>query len=589
MKRILIILTAFAFAVGCCGQTFAGGQKNLVRKGHGDRLVENATTDVWSLGGYAYTGTFNNPCGGEPGAGVWIWDVHNKNKPSFDGIIPSPVGSRSNDVKAATMNSGDILVHSNESCGGGPGGFEIYSVDDPSSPVFLSSVRIDELNAISDTLFGGLTDLGVHNLFLFSQGNLDYVGVASEGAFDNFRIYDITDPTNPVLVSGWGAEEIFDPGVGDELADVNRVLNAALWLLDGFGASNNRFLHDVTVSADATRAYLSNWDAGLVLLDISDPTDPQLVSVALDPAGGSPDGEVNSHAAWPSEDGSIVVESEEDFSAWEGFFAPGNLTLDSVTPGDPTIPGTAISTVAGDDFEANQTLNFGTVDGSSVVVSSGPLAGNTYPAIELSTAAGSPTFASTGPLMGELVWIGRACNGDPILNAPFPAGGIAIVRREACTFEEKANTAASLGAVAVVVANTAISTPWGGLRIWDYTDPANPVLASTFNTTCSASTAPGGDCDPDGTYTAHNVQVETKGDKVYAYVSWYSDGMYMLDVTDPYNPVQVARFFDNSDKFKASNGGNPHNFWGVYKEPKSPWILGSDKNGGLSIFKDLDE
>ena len=63
----------------------------------------------------------------------------------------------------------------------------------------------------------------------------------------------------------------------------------------------------------------------------------------------------------------------------------------------------------------------------------------------------------------------------------------------------------------------------------------------------------------------------------------------MLDVTDPYNPVQVARFFDNSDKFKASNGGNPHNFWGVYKEPKSPWILGSDKNGGLSIFKDLDE
>ena len=158
------------------------GSKTLDVVGRGVRNVGDATTDVWAYGGYAYTGTFNSPCGGEPGAGVWIWDVHNKNKPSFEGIIPSPVGSRSNDVKAATMNSGDILVHSNESCGGGPGGFEIYNVDDPSSPVFLSSVRINELNAISDDLFGGLNDLAVHNLFLFRQGNLDYVGVVSEGA-----------------------------------------------------------------------------------------------------------------------------------------------------------------------------------------------------------------------------------------------------------------------------------------------------------------------------------------------------------------------------------------------------------------------
>lgn len=570
--------------------------KNLANTSRGERLVRDATTDVWAHNGYGYTGTFSSPCGGDPNAGIWIWDVHNHNHVSFVGIIPSPAGSRSNDVKVATMNSGDILVHSNEVCGaGGVGGFEVYNVNDPTNPVHLAHVQVDEINPITDALFGGLSDNGVHNLFLFTQGNKDYVAAQSEGAFDGFQIFDITDPANPSLVSGWGAEEVFDPGVGDltDLSDpnqVNRVLNAALWLLSGFGASANRFLHDFTITPDGTKAYLAHWDAGLILLDISDVSHPQLVSVALDQANGSPgDGEVNSHSVWPSEDGRIVVEGEEDFSAWEALIPPSNLTLDSSVPGDPTIPATAVSTTVGDDFEANQVGNSGTVDGSSVNVTGGPLAGNTYAAIELATAAGSPTFADTGSISAGLVFIGRACPGDPILNTgAFNPADVAVVRRGACFFEDKANTAASLGASAVVIANNQASTPWSGLRIWDYSDPANPVLASTFDTVCSASTAPGGNCDPAGTYSSHNVVVETTDDgQVKAYVSWYWNGMLILDVTDPYNPVEIARFFDNTPEFLAGNGGNPHDFWGVYKEVGSPWVYGSDRNGGLYSFKEF--
>ena len=577
--------------------------KNIDQRGRGDRLEEESTTDVWVLGNYAYTGTFNSPCGGESGAGVWIWDVRNPNKTKFVDIIPSPTGSRSNDVKVASMNSGDILVHSNESCGGGPGGFEIYDVDDPKNPVPMASVTINEsdLNAISPLFFapGSLDDVGVHNLFLFTQGSNDYVGVVAGTAFDNFMIYDITDPANPsaIPVGSWGAEELvpgLPPGVDDYsdlvLGDTDPTgsitLNALLDLFTGFGASQNKFLHDITISADGTQAYLANWDAGLVLLDISDVTDPQLVSVALDVANGSLDGEVNSHAVWPSEDGSIVVEGEEDFSAWEAAVPPGNLTIDSSFPGDPTIPGTAIATSAGDDFEANQTGEIGTVDGSSVVVTSGNLAGNSYVAIELATAAGSPTFGTTGPLTGELVFIGQACGppiSDLILNAGvFDPGDIAVVRRGACFFEDKAATAASLGASAVIIANNiAPSTEWSGLRIWDYSDPANPVLASTFNTTCSASTSPAGACATFGTYSVHNVIVETTGNKVKAYVSWYSDGMLVLDVSDPWNPVEVGRFLDAS-----SNGGEPNDFWGVYKVPNDPFFYGSDRNGGLYAFKE---
>ena len=187
----------------------------------------------------------------------------------------------------------------------------------------LASVTINEsdLSAISPLFFiGGLADVGVHNLFLFTQDSEDFVAAVSGGAFDNFRIYKITDPTAPVLVSGWGAEEIFDPGVGDlTLANDptgSRTLAAILDLFDGFGSSQNKFLHDITINEDGDRAYLSNWDAGLVLLDISDVSDPQVVSVALD-LDADGDMEVNSHAAWPSEDGSVVVEGNEDFAPFE--------------------------------------------------------------------------------------------------------------------------------------------------------------------------------------------------------------------------------------------------------------------------------
>jgi hypothetical protein len=418
---------------------FAKVTKNLDLVGTGSRAIPLATTDVWAHDGYAYTGTFNSPCGGDPEAGIWVWDVHNANNPSFVGVIPSPTGSRSNDVKAAAMNSGDILVHSNESCAGGPGGFEIYNVEDPANPVFLARVQTDDVNAFLRNIFG-FVDFGVQNLFLFTQGENDYVAAAVESEFGNFQIFDITDPTNPSLVGFWGAEQLHRPDVTDwaNLADFGIILDADSYLFSGFGDSQNRFLRDVTINADGTRAYLANWDAGLILLDISDPTNPILVSQAIDPT--SEDGEVNSNSVWPSEDGTVVVEGEEDL--------------------------------------------------------------------------------------------------DPFVSA------------------------------------SAVPNGWSGFRIWDYSDPANPVLVSTFNTVCSA-TVIDDTCDPAGTYSSHNVVVETTGNKVKAYVSWYDQGVVILDITDPSNPIETARYTAPGE-----------NFWGIYKEPKSPLIYGSDRNNGLVIFKE---
>jgi hypothetical protein len=557
--------------------------KNLAPAGRGVRRSANSTTDVWTLGRFAYTGTFNSPCGGEDDAGIFIWDVHNPNKVTQAGFIPSPPGSRSNDVKVASLNSGDILVHSNESCAGGPGGFEIYNVDDPTNPMFLAHVQVDEIAEITPFFFapGSLEDNGVHNLWLFTQGPNDYVAAQSEGVFDGFQIFDITDPTHPALVSGWGAEEIFDPGVGDlTLADDPtgaRTLNSILWLLgtapfNGFGASQNRFLHDFTITPDGTRAYLAHWDAGLILLDISDPANPTPISVALDPVNGSIDGEVNSHSVWPNADGTIVVEGEEDFSVFEGETVPGNLSLQNLN----TIPGVSASTSTGDTFESNQTGNTGTLTATSLTVNAGSLAGSVFDVVEM-TANNVPLGG--GSVSGGLVWVGRACPGDTLLNLPAP-GDIAIVRRGACLFSDKEANVAAAGAAAVVIANDEQSSVWSGLRIWDYSDPANPVLASTFNTVCSANPADAS-CDPRGTYSSHNVIVEDSS----AYVSWYSDGVLVIDISDPYDPVEVGRYHRAGVDFEAENGGI-QNVWGIYKEENAPWIYASDRNGGLYVLKE---
>ncbi len=311
--------------------------KNLSVAGRGERLAPNVTTDVWAHDGYAYTGTFSTLCSDGPGgneSGIWVWDVHNPNKPEKVGVIESAVGTKANDVKVASMNSGDILVLSNEICGeGGVGGVDVYNVDDPENPVFLSRIQVDDANVALREAFG-VTDTGVHNMYLFTQGDRDLVGVSGEGDFGNFQIFDITDPTAPTLVSTWGpenaefAEELAAFGLtsfaeGDldfwlgEGFDL--LIEADTWLFSGFGASANRIMHDLYVTDDGTQAYVNFWDAGMVLLDITDPANPVYISTAIAP--DSEDGEVNSHSVWPTADGSVVVEGEEDFAPYEARLA----------------------------------------------------------------------------------------------------------------------------------------------------------------------------------------------------------------------------------------------------------------------------
>jgi hypothetical protein len=114
---------------------------------------------------------------------------------------------------------------------------------------------------------------------------------------------------------------------------------------------------------------------------------------------------------------------------------------------------------------------------------------------------------------------------------------------------------------------------WGYLRVFDVQNPAEPVQVGRFATPNSRTTR------RDGTYTIHNPVVV--GDR--AFLSWYSDGIRVLDIADPAQPREVASFVPPPavDPY----GTNPRSVqvWGVYVEGNL--VLASDMNAGLYVLR----
>lgn len=114
---------------------------------------------------------------------------------------------------------------------------------------------------------------------------------------------------------------------------------------------------------------------------------------------------------------------------------------------------------------------------------------------------------------------------------------------------------------------------WGYLRIFDVRNRAAPIQVGRYVTPNSQTAR------RDGTYTIHNPFVV--GDR--AFLSWYSDGIRVLDITDLAQPREVASFVPPAvaDPF----GTNPKSaqVWGVYVEGNL--VLASDMNAGLYVLR----
>ncbi|MFQ5628723.1 MAG: choice-of-anchor B family protein [bacterium] len=102
--------------------------------------------------------------------------------------------------------------------------------------------------------------------------------------------------------------------------------------------------------------------------------------------------------------------------------------------------------------------------------------------------------------------------------------------------------------------------PSPDVTVWDISDAGNPRRAAEF-------------ADP--TATVHNLQII--GD--YAFLSYYTAGFRILDVSDPENPQEAERFDTSFSSGEGFDGA-----FGVYAFAPSRNIYISDGQNGLFVF-----
>lgn len=281
--------------------------KNIQVLGHANPGGFNA--DVVAHRGYAYLGSWGNISDPDrfcPSQGVRVYDLKNPANPTLvstfaDGVSePDVAGTWTEKVIVRRVNTasftGDLAAVSFQNCRPEAEtfrGFGLYDVTDPANPKRLGLYRAE-----SETR-------GSHELWLQVRGDRAYVYTAiifselttapdagTPGRAD-FRIVDVSDPANPTDVGEWGAWA--ELGVPPIYRDEN-------------GVTRSNFVHSVI--GDGTRAYLSYWDLGTVILDVSDVADPKYIGRTE----FEPHEEGNAHSAWLGKGGNLLIQTDEDFN-----------------------------------------------------------------------------------------------------------------------------------------------------------------------------------------------------------------------------------------------------------------------------------
>lgn len=224
---------------------------------------ERFSSDLWLYGDYAYTGTWGrrvDPQGGSnPGNTLNTWSIVNPQAPVK--VSSLQVDARTvNDVKVRA--DGKLAVITHEGSNDGLNGVTFLDLSQPAAPRIVGR-------------FSEQLQPGVHNAWI--EG--DYAYLVVDGRGSGLRILNISDPGAPRVVAKFYA-----------------------------GSS---FLHDVYVRDGL--AFLSHWDAGLIILDVGNglvggsPEDPVEVG-RLSQFGGQ------THNAWYWPERGYVFVGEEDFS-----------------------------------------------------------------------------------------------------------------------------------------------------------------------------------------------------------------------------------------------------------------------------------
>jgi len=269
-------------ALGATAIAFSGpGAQHIRPLGHANPGGGYAG-DVFVHRSFAYLSSWHGMrC---PAQGVRVYDLRRRSRPRHVSTFAD--GASDIDVRgtwtektivqhvATPTFSGELAVVSFQNCPGTNSfrGFGLYDVTGPRAPKKLALIRTDPG--------------GSHEIWLQPVGGRAYVYTAipqaesGEPKSPGFRIYDATDPRHPSEVGSWIAP--------DSLRAGKRAV----------------FVHSVRVNPAATRAYLSYWDLGTVILDISKPANPRYL-------GRTTDTQNAAHSTALTPNGKVLIETHE--------------------------------------------------------------------------------------------------------------------------------------------------------------------------------------------------------------------------------------------------------------------------------------
>ena len=472
--------------------------------------------DIWMHGDYVYMGSYSS-CG----SGVQVFDIRTPESPRRLQSLFSHASTTFEDVMVVRAQtpffSGDLLATGLQPCNNdGARGVQLWDVTDPEFPQRLAFFDV-----------GARTE-GVHELYLFTKGDRALILAAvphseEKGQGGDLRIIDVSNPKQPRQIADWGIQS----KTGLNPAEISR------------GGIPGVFAHSAWANEQGTMAYISYWDAGVVILDISDPASPQF----LGRTNYAPGEEGNAHSAWPIQDGRFLLVADEDFSPGgsiveiEGFETP--LAPIYGTEGAGLIPSCIAGAIEGELSSTNFSGKIALVEGRDP--------STTYRANEIRDAGA----------VAVLVYED---------NPRFQTGFLPSITAASISRADGERLRAGLARGRPLRARISPdpNATWGFLRIYDIADPANPRQVSKI-TTDRTTECP----SMQGWHTVHNPFVV--GDTLY--LSWYADGVRSFDISDVTNPRPMGLFVPPGRA----------NVWGV--AARNDLVAISDINNGLYLLK----
>ncbi|MFD3166440.1 PA domain-containing protein [Herpetosiphon sp. NSE202] len=465
---------------------------------------------------------------------ITIIDVSDPRQPEVAGYSPVVKNVSLEDMDMARIGEQDIAIVGMQPCSGETKpGIQILDITDPSKPVelarFATTLGVHELDLTVNASGQALALLAAPTNNLF--GSTPRVEHRAE-----LWIVDLSTPSKPTKLSRWGIDQKPDWQMLD-YADLAR------------GNFPGIFLHSVRASSNSQRAYLSYWDAGVIILDIQDPTQP--VYLGQTPYPALAEGDAHSVVDW--NDGQFLALNNEDFSKAQVKISHPALAE----------PAYAHSLPFGEKLAAPLSTEFVVLEQACDPKADYPDFAGRFVLIEMAGCSIERKFivAQNGKAAGLLIYANK-----PYQELAFGDDVDLITDFNLPMYLLSSTTAAALLSQPEAKATIEQYFDGGGaIQFFDLSDPSKPVEIGRYNTPNSI------DAKRATNPTVHNSEVQGQ----YLYASWYRDGLRMLDISDPSQPKEVAAW---------PNGNSPSvNLWGV--QVRDQYVYVSDFNYGLYVLE----